>query len=50
MKKRYFVRLFFRRRHIEFLRRRILILATDLKKAHSKIVEYPFQDQLIMIQ
>ena len=51
MNKRYFFRVFFfRNRHIEVLRRRNPILTTDSKRAHSKIIGYPFQDELLMIQ
>ena len=49
MKKRYFFP-FFSRRHIEFLRRRNSILATDSVRAHSKTVGYLIQDEFLMIQ
>ena len=50
MNKRYFFGFFFWSRHIEFLRRLSLILATDSERAHSNILGYPFQDELVMIQ
>ena len=48
MKKRFF-RVFFSR-YIEFLHRRNSILSTDSNRAHSKIVGYVFQGELLMIQ
>ena len=41
---------FFRSRRTKFLRQRNSILATDLKSAHSKILGYPFQDELLLIR
>ena len=50
MDKRFFFASFFRSSHIEFPRRRNSILTTGSKRAHSKIVGYPFQDESLMIQ
>ena len=47
IKKRLFSHLFFRSRHIEFILGQKPILAMDSEKAHSKMVKYSFQDELL---